>query len=238
MLDARRDELVGLGVRHVIAAGLQSLLRRSDAGFVAHHPVLQQRPGGGDVAGVHEVVHHEGHRMNATAQRHWPAGPAHETSCPRERERHNPRGPAYPTQDPDCLLGARCEQQVARERVIERVAQREIVWFVVVEQRHIAVADVEPPDDPVAADVADLDRPVREADTGTGLDPGPHVVVGDGPVAVVPTAFIADVGRGLEREHAKPHRMRRPDHRGDLVDVVGGHRHVVREMALDSMLAA
>ena len=94
----------------------------------------------------------------------------------------------------------------------ERVAGGDVAGVVAVGDRVPALADPEPVGHAVAPQVAVLDEGVVEGCADPPLDLRPDVVVGHGPVGLVPATVVADERGGLEGEHPEAHPARRTGH--------------------------
>ncbi len=123
------------------------------------------------------------------------------------------------------------------ERLEEGVAHGQVARIAIVEQRHVAVAHVGAVGGAVAALVPDLEGVPGEVAAGAGLDLCPHRVAGERRVVVLPAARVADERRGLKGEHAEAQVAAVADRLRHLLHVARRHRHVVRQVAANAVLA-
>ncbi len=124
------------------------------------------------------------------------------------------------------------------EEVEESVANREVPRIVVFEEGRPCRARENPVRGAVAPRVPDLQVPPRKPRTGSALDLTPHVVDAHGAVVLAPATGITDPSRRLEGHHPELQAHSGPHHRRDLVKVLRGDGHVVRQIEADTMVAA
>lgn len=206
MLHARRYEFPGVGMAHRVRAREQPFLCRELGRVGSSDARSKLFPRRSDDQRVHEAVHHERDRTHPATKGPNTAGAGNKTPRPRQRDHREPRLCEYETRRTDRVdQPVRFGEESAGHRREERVTGNSIGWVVLLENRHVALAHVRAPGDPVAAQVPELQHLVGKRSTGARLDRRPHVVIGDGPKAVTPALVVADVrGRFGTRTSATP----------------------------------
>jgi len=239
VLGADRSQGTVLGVGHRIVAGLQPLLHRPQVRVVGDDVLLHQLPSGGDVGGVHDLVHDQGDRPDPVPQQGSDPDPSDGSGEPADRAGDDRRVRHVRAQKLGRELGGRRAGERRRTEVGEEpVPYPQIPPVVTVEQRMPLLADKRAVGGAVAADIAVLEHPVVDAGTGACLDLRPHVVARDVAVLAAPAPVVADEGGRLERQHPVARPSGRTDDAGDLVEVGRRDGHVVRGEGTDPVLAA
>ncbi len=199
MLGADRSQGTVLGVGHRIVAGLQPLLHRPQVRVVGDDVLLHQLPSGGDVGGVHELVHDQGDRPDPVPQQGSDPDPSDGSGEPADRAGDDRRVRHVRAQKLGRELGGRRAGERRRTEVGEEpVPYPQIPPVVTVEQRMPPLADKRAVGGAVAADIAVLEHPVVDAGTGACLDLRPHVVARGVAVLAAPAPVVADEGGRLD----------------------------------------